>query len=261
MTVSSLYASGGNAGHGVGGGLLGGGGGGQTPPSFEQYRLYQQQQQQQLPHGLAEPLNADMDYIPTTSIYEKPLPQSIDTLGHQTQRRPMMPYQAAQSVYNPSGSLMSSQQSTDMRGPMVGGAVSTTYYKSPEDNQLFADKFDKRWLTIFGFPLAQSEQILNGLLGDVTIVETKYPQGNTNWMHIKLETEAIASDLLCKNGMIIANYMIGIVPCKDMTKSGPLPLPSTQTPYQEIESYIPSKKEYDPLEYCNPNDSYKWLGQ
>ncbi|GAM20484.1 hypothetical protein SAMD00019534_036590 [Acytostelium subglobosum LB1] len=259
-------------------------------PSQSNYSQQQQQQQQNMlinkdyipktsiyddpsPSALSSVHGAN-NQLPTTSqsitmsFFETPgQPNSLHQLAlpppqqqqqqQQLQQLQQQQQQLSLSAFNNSTMVASGTGAT---APMMSSSIQTTsnYFSPTADSQhLYSDKYDKRWVTVFGFPLASSDVILDVIETHAHIVELKYPHANAHWIHIRLESESVANDLLTKNGLIHGNYMIGITPCKDIIKSGPLPEPSAQVPFKELEAYAPHRSNYDPMEYSTnqPNTS------
>eukprot|EP01132_Coremiostelium_polycephalum_P002574 gene2574-3188_t len=157
---------------------------------------------------------------------------------------------------SPSNQATSPFYNTSTTNAIVqSNTVGSNYYTpSIVDSQLYSDKYDKRWLTIFGFNQSYAEVIVDELSKYGTILETSFPpQSNANWIYVKFDSEYIANDLLKKNGIIIGNFMIGISPYKEKIKidSDPITQPNPQS-YQMIEKkYAPARNDYDPQSYNN----------
>uniref|UniRef100_UPI003908BC62 Nup35 n=1 Tax=Dictyostelium discoideum TaxID=44689 RepID=UPI003908BC62 len=87
-------------------------------------------------------------------------------------------------------------------------------------NSIYEEKYDKRWLTVFGFSHDKTDLIVDELSKYGNIIEIEYPQQpNCNWIYLKFESEYSSIDLLKKNGLILGNCMIGIVPCKEKIRN------------------------------------------
>ncbi|EGG19789.1 hypothetical protein DFA_06890 [Cavenderia fasciculata] len=211
-----------------------------------------QQQQQQLYQQQQQPSTSTFS---TSSQFNNNNNNLLTSTSNNNNNQNTLGLLTSSQLYN----SQSSQPQQQSQQQLVLYNSTSPYLSQPtaDTSELYSDKYDKRWLTIFGFPLSASDLVLDEIGSTATIVETKYPASNaSNWMHIQLENESIASDLLSKNGTIIGNYMVGITPYKDITKSStPLPPPKVQPPFKELESYVPSRSPYDPSEFLNNSSS------
>jgi len=71
-----------------------------------------------------------------------------------------------------------------------------------------------QWVTVFGFALETRHSVERSmkLIGDCTF----YQAGSgSNWVHVRFTNPIHAREALSKNGTIIDNIMIGVVPCQN----------------------------------------------
>ncbi|KAF8777222.1 Nucleoporin NUP35 like protein [Argiope bruennichi] len=103
--------------------------------------------------------------------------------------------------------------------------VTNTSYLSPAQIDPFytqgealqnSDQLDESWITVFGFPHASSDYILQQFSQYGNIIEHKLsPTGN--WMHLRYQSKLQAKKALSKNGKVFSgNIMIGVKPCIEM---------------------------------------------
>ncbi|EGC36168.1 hypothetical protein DICPUDRAFT_151401 [Dictyostelium purpureum] len=76
-------------------------------------------------------------------------------------------------------------------------------------------KFDRRWVTVYGFPLEIGPSVVNEFSKYGKILKVEYPrQSAANWILLKFESKEIASYLIKNGGTIFENYRIGAIPFK-----------------------------------------------
>ncbi|CAL1263992.1 unnamed protein product [Larinioides sclopetarius] len=104
-------------------------------------------------------------------------------------------------------------------------SITNTSYLSPAQIDPFytqgealqnSDQLDESWITVFGFPRASSDYILQQFSQYGNIIEHKLsPTGN--WMHLRYQSKLQAKKALSKNGKVLSgNIMIGVKPCIEM---------------------------------------------
>ncbi|EGC39522.1 hypothetical protein DICPUDRAFT_74931 [Dictyostelium purpureum] len=90
------------------------------------------------------------------------------------------------------------------------------YISSSSLSQMFSEHYDRRWVTIFGFPQEKIELVVDELSKFGNILEMKYPhQTNANWVYLKFDSEATASYILNLGSLSFNKFMLGFVPYKD----------------------------------------------
>ncbi|GFT43581.1 nucleoporin NUP35 [Nephila pilipes] len=113
----------------------------------------------------------------------------------------------------------------NMMTPNKSLCVTNTSFLSPAQIDPFytqgeslknSDQLDESWITVFGFPSASANYILQQFSQYGNIVEHKLsPSGN--WMHLRYQSKLQAKKALSKNGKVFSgNIMIGVKPCIEM---------------------------------------------
>lgn len=136
------------------------------------------------------------------------------------------------SIFSPSSSVLSPGPAFNQSGfnqsrimsPIVPNALSNadfdhsrqyqhnSTFNSPSSNSNF-------WVTVFGFPLSQSSEVLCHFSQCGAIVEKVFSSGN--WIHLKFASKLECDKALLYNGKIIYNnLMIGVTKCTDESVVG-----------------------------------------
>ncbi|GFQ94118.1 nucleoporin NUP35 [Trichonephila clavata] len=113
----------------------------------------------------------------------------------------------------------------NMMTPNKSLCVTNTSFLSPAQIDPFytqgealknSDQLDESWITVFGFPSASANYILQQFSQYGNIVEHKLsPSGN--WMHLRYQSKLQAKKALSKNGKVFSgNIMIGVKLCIEM---------------------------------------------
>ncbi|CAK9818180.1 Nucleoporin NUP35 [Anthophora plagiata] len=74
-----------------------------------------------------------------------------------------------------------------------------------------------QWVTVFGFPLSDTNTVLAHISSRVRIVDKHpAPHSQNNWIHLKCASEQEAHRALaCIGNIVSGSIMIGVVPCTD----------------------------------------------
>lgn len=74
-----------------------------------------------------------------------------------------------------------------------------------------------QWVTVFGFPPSDMNNVLAHISSRVRIVDKHPPpHSQSNWIHLKCASELEAQRALACNGNIVSgSIMIGVIPCTD----------------------------------------------